>query len=577
MKHLMIFALSCFVLISTHAQNLIPQNWKIKTGNDPQWSSPQFDDSGWLSISPLQNWESQGIPDYDGYAWYRASVVIPSSLKSKAVYYSGLLLQLGKIDDVDSTFLNGVFIGKTGGFPPNFETKFYAPREYLIPLDLILWDQPNTIAVKVFDVIGGGGLYGGPVEIFYNDLIKNLTIEAEFPHEDFIIRDQDPKEAKLKITNSTANTVSGNILVDIISDFGKDISTISKDITISEGKTIQLQIPLPSLEPGFYSLRICFRKEEFSRKVIVNFGVEPEKIKSPLTRQPDFDAYWARAKKELAAVDPQYKIRRIDSLCTVTRNVYQVEMRSLGNVLIRAWYSVPVKPGKYPAILALQGYSGSMQPFYANYGDTLIGMALDIRGHGNSKDNFNPGFPGYLLYQIGDKEQYVYRGAYMDCTRAVDFLFSRTEVDTTKVAVEGGSQGGALTYATAALNGSRITVCVAQVPFLSDFEDYFRIAIWPDNEFKTFVEVQKKIGWAKIYETLSYIDIKNLAPMIKAPLLMGVGLKDEVCPPHINFAAYNQVPGEKRYIAYPNNGHGLPDEMRGPKMDFILEKFKMKR
>jgi cephalosporin-C deacetylase-like acetyl esterase len=90
-------------------------------------------------------------------------------------------------------------------------------------------------------------------------------------------------------------------------------------------------------------------------------AIDPEKVISPVDAQPDFDAFWKKAKAELAKVDPQFKLIRKDSLCTAKRDFYLVEMRSLGNVLIRGWYSVPKKPGKYPAFLHVQGYGSVMQ------------------------------------------------------------------------------------------------------------------------------------------------------------------------------------------------------------------------
>lgn len=184
----------------------------------------------------------------------------------------------------------------------------------------------------------------------------------------------------------------------------------------------------------------------------------------------------------------------------------------------------------------------------------------------------NPGFPGYILSNLEDKEKYIYRGAYMDCVRGIDFLCSRPEVDASRIAVEGASQGGALTFATAALANDRIAVCAPQVPFLSDFRDYFIVANWPGNEFIDLVENKKALTWNQVYHTLSYFDIKNLAPMIKAPLIMGAGLMDEVCPPHINFAAYNLVTSEKKYIVYPYAGHGLPDDFSRARMEWIRAK-----
>lgn len=181
-----------------------------------------------------------------------------------------------------------------------------------------------------------------------------------------------------------------------------------------------------------------------SKKYSFNFGYEPEMIVSPPDPQPDFAEFWQRARAELATVDPQFKMIRIDSLCTEKHDVFLVEMRSLDNVLIRGWYQVPVKPGRYPAIMQLPGYSSVQVPSYINYGDDVIGFGLNIRGHGNSRDDINPGFPGYILTNLADKENYIYRGAYMDCVRGIDFLCSRPEVDVSRIAVEGASQGAHL-------------------------------------------------------------------------------------------------------------------------------------
>jgi len=101
------------------------------------------------------------------------------------------------------------------------------------------------------------------------------------------------------------------------------------------------------------------------------------------------------------------------------------------------------------------------------------------------------------------------------------------------------------------------------------------VATWPGNEFINFVEKEKRMTWEEVYRTLSYFDIKNLAPMIKAPLIMGVGLVDDVCPPHINFAAYNNVTAEKKYIVYPEAGHGLPGDFYRVKMEWIKSKLGM--
>jgi len=571
-----LLVIACLTIYCTvSSQNLLPPAWKFKTGDNTEWSSPTFNDSDWGNITPGIVWEQQGFPSYDGFAWYRATFTIPSKFRKDAETFGGFSLQLGEIDDVDVTWFNGELIGKTGDLPPNYVTKYNEPRVYVIPASKVLWDHPNTLAVRVYDYTGNGGIYSDPIQLSVFGLADKISIEPVFEQTDRIFKGTAPVNLQVNVRNQLAKTIKGKLQLRLVSDFKEEILTQEMDITLKSNKTVLVSFSGGGVGPGFYKAYVTFSNDMITKKTSFMFGNEPEKIISPVNPQPDFANYWQRAKRELAAVDPQYKVMKVDSLCTLKRNVYLVEMRSLGNILIRGWYSVPTASGKYPAVMQVQGYSSTILPEYVNYGDDLIGFGLNIRGHGNSKDDINPGFPGYLQYFLADKELYIYRGAYMDCVRGVDFLFSRPEVDTTRVAVEGASQGGALTFATAALNNTRIKACAPQVPFLSDFEHYFKVATWPANEFVNYVEVEKKQTWNQVYTTLSYIDIKNLAPWIKAPMLMGAGLVDDVCPPHINFAAYNQVKSDKKYIVYPLSGHGLPQDFYIKKMEWIRSQFGM--
>jgi cephalosporin-C deacetylase-like acetyl esterase len=573
MKNTFLLLAFALLLSGACAQNLLPEKWKFNAGDDPSWASITFDDSGWAEITPGTSWEKQGYPGLDGFAWYRTSVIIPSTMKEVAAKYGGLSLRLGKIDDVDLTYFNEMLIGKTGELPPDYVTQYNVGRDYVVPFKYILWDRPNAIAVRVFDLWGDGGIYGFPIQLTIKGLSDELSIEPVFSRPDYILEGPEGASLTLNMINRSKKDISGNVSLKVVSDFGNMVASYNNAVDLKKKESFPVNFPLPGIQPGFYKVYLTFEGPLAFRQEYFGFGYEPEKIVSPPNRLPDFDEYWQRAKQELAAVDPQFRVIRMDSLCTSKRNVYLVEMRSLDDVLIRGWYSVPAAPGKYPALMLVPGYSGTLLPEYVDYGDDMIGLALNIRGHGNSRDDVNPGFPGYLFSGIKDKETYIYRGAYMDCLRGIDFLYFRPEVDTTRVGVEGSSQGGALSFATAALDNARIKVCAPQIPFLSDFPDYFRTAPWPADEFTAFVETKKEMSWEEVFSTLSYIDIKNLAGWIKAPLLMGVGLVDDVCPPHINFAAYNQVSSEKHYLVYPEAGHGMPEDFYIRKTAFIREKF----
>lgn len=557
--------------VSGLAQSIVPAEWKFLQGDRPQYIDSALNDYWWNDISPLTVWERQGIQG-DGYAWYRVKVVIPVKMKKNAYKYGGLMLNLGKIDDADETFFNGHMIGATGKMPPDYAGAYDVQRSYLIPPEYVQWGRKNTVAVRVYDAGGDGGIYGGPAELTNRSNPDLLSLGVEFTEEDRIVLGSPELDIPVIIRSEFRKKYRGALTLKIMTDFGEEFDRSYRDVAVKKMSTGRFVFRVKDLKPGFYKATVSLESKMGNNKHSFNFGYEPEKIVSPADPQPDFDEFWQRAKAELATVDPQFNLIRIDSLCTEKHNVFLVEMRSLGNALIRGWYRVPVKPGRYPAIMQVQGYSSVMVPSYVNYGDDIIGFGLNIRGHGNSRDDVNPGFPGYILSNLEEREKYIYRGAYMDCVRAVDFLCSRPEVDASRIAVEGASQGGALTFATAALNNDRIAVCAPQVPFLSDFRDYFKVALWPGNEFVELIDQQKKLTWDEAFYTLSYFDIKNLAHMIKAPMLMGVGLMDEVCPPHINFAAYNLVTAEKKYIVYPYAGHGLPDHFYNAKMEWIRSK-----
>ena len=135
-------------------------SWKFSIGDDMEWADPDYDDSHWERIWVPKAWEEQGFHGYDGYGWYRKTFKIPKTTH-KYNYY----LMLGYIDDVDEVYINGWKIGQTGKFPPFYSTAFNARRLYLIPHKLIYDSDEITLAVRVFDEGGEGGIVHGNIDI----------------------------------------------------------------------------------------------------------------------------------------------------------------------------------------------------------------------------------------------------------------------------------------------------------------------------------------------------------------------------------------------------------------------------
>ena len=145
-------------------------SWKFSIGLNEEWVSPKFNDSDWETIKAPSPWENQGYNGYNGYAFYRKKINIPSNYKGRMLY-----LNMGYIDDVDEVYFNGHKIGSTGGFPPDYNTAYNAERIYYIPEQDINFDGSNLIAVKVYDseqeggiVSGEIGLYGGKASVNFN-------------------------------------------------------------------------------------------------------------------------------------------------------------------------------------------------------------------------------------------------------------------------------------------------------------------------------------------------------------------------------------------------------------------------
>ncbi len=112
----------------------------------PPWSDPAVDDRDWSPMTLPTGWENAGHPDLDGVVWFRRHVDVPASWSGR-----DLTLQLGRIDDVDTTYFDGVAVGH--------DSVYNRPRVYTVPGRLVT-PGPHVIAVRVYDWIGGGGLWG---------------------------------------------------------------------------------------------------------------------------------------------------------------------------------------------------------------------------------------------------------------------------------------------------------------------------------------------------------------------------------------------------------------------------------
>ena len=166
--------------LAVSAQTDLSGDWKFHTGDDASWANPGFNDQDWKPILVGKYWEPQGYSGYDGYAWYRKHILIPSSLKNSSFLKESLRLTLGKIDDGDQVYLNGKLIGQNAGTTKDItQGNWELERVYTVPLGdpAIHWDQDNVIAVRVYDHGGDGGMFEGPYGLSTSEVTDALTID----------------------------------------------------------------------------------------------------------------------------------------------------------------------------------------------------------------------------------------------------------------------------------------------------------------------------------------------------------------------------------------------------------------
>lgn len=531
--------------------------WKFHAGEgkDSSWNIKEYQDKNWANVESNKPLKEQGQILEQGFGWYRKKVVFPAQMQQKIVEAEGVRLDLGKFAACEEVYVNGQLVGKTGEFPHNFAGYFDHERRYFVPLEVLDLTGENVIAIKFFDgwSTNAGFLNAAVTQVEPASAVDKLKLKVNVQDDDYIFLGKDSIAIAPTIENKGKKSLKATLKISLTTDAYKPIKSQELKVNIPAHSTAPLgTFGLENAEPGFYRFKVVVEIDEGQKlEEQVNVGYEPEKIASPNDEAGDFDKFWKANKAQLANIQPDYQLMLIPEQSKLDYEMYHVSMRSLDNELIMGYYAKPKKAGKHPVIVEYMGYGS--KPYFPNQSwDGFAYFVLSIRGQAlNEKSNH---FGTWFTYGIDSKDTYYYRGAFMDVLRALDFVSSRDEIDGERIAVRGSSQGGALSVVAASLD-SRVKALAIGIPFLSDFQDYFNIAPWPKSDVDHYRAQHPELSWKQVYKTLSYFDIKNLASRIRVPLVMGIGVQDNVCPPHINFAAYNQVKSEKSWMAFPLHGH----------------------
>lgn len=391
---------------------------------------------------------------------------------------------------------------------------------------------------------------------------SSLKLIVSTTHSDWVYKVNE--EVMFTVSVEKGGKLLKNVKVDYEIGPERMPSTIKKTELLSDGK-IEINGGTMS-SPGFLRCKVKLDYENSKYIGMATAAFEPEKIQPTTTMPSDFYQFWENAKAESSKVPIDSKMTLLPQRCTDKADVYEVSIQNYKiGMRVYGILCLPKAPGKYPAVLLVPGagvrpYKGNVQ--MAENG--IISFQIGIHGIPVTLDsivyaNLQYGaLSGYPKFNLDLRDEYYYKHVYLGCVRAIDFICTLPQYDGKSLAVSGGSQGGALSIVTAALD-ERVKCLSCFYPALCDMTGYLngRAGGWPHVfSYPEYTTTQK-------IETSKYYDVVNFAKILKVPGFYSFGFNDEVCPPTSIFSAYNSIVAPKTLFIVKETGHNaLPEQYK---------------
>lgn len=319
--------------------------------------------------------------------------------------------------------------------------------------------------------------------------------------------------------------------------------------------------------PGFRDLRLSVTVDSVTYLHHVKVGFSVDKIR-PWTQEPaDFTSFWQnsisqmRQQQELSYTQEPAKEYTTDKI-----DCYLIKLKIDRNYSLYGYLFLPknAKSGTCPAVLCPPGAGVKTikeplrHKYYAENG--FIRLETEIHGldprlpqsvFSDVSHAFNGGDTGYLESGIDNRDRYYMHHVYLGLVRCLDLLTSLPQWDGKNLAVQGGSQGGALSIVAAGLD-PRVTQCIVNHPALSDMAAY--VEPGRTGGYPHFNKMRGLLTPGNI-KTLAYYDVVNFARHITCPVYMTWGYNDDTCPPTTSYAVWNTLKCPKESLITPINEH----------------------
>ena len=358
-------------------------------------------------------------------------------------------------------------------------------------------------------------------------------------------------------------------------------------------------------EPGFKDCRLRVTVDGVTYKHHVKVGFSPEKLQPCVSEPADFDDFWRDAIAEARKTPLRPEITPSPQYATATTDAYLVKLHTDANHCIYGYLTLPKQANrgeanieKWAEKIAMgmsadearaasdvtcpisfcppgAGVKTIKEPlrhiYYAQNG--FIRFEIEIHGlHPELPEEtfkdlsraFNSGSNGYVANGLDNPQNAYLKRVYVACVRCIDFLTSLPQWDGRNVGVQGGSQGGALSIVTAALD-KRVTACCANHPALSDMAASLkgRASGWPHLERNNQLLTPEKV------KTLAYFDVCNFARRLTCLTRMTWGYNDDACPPTTSYTVWNLIKAPKESVITPINEHWTSEAMEREHMEWL--------
>lgn len=323
--------------------------------------------------------------------------------------------------------------------------------------------------------------------------------------------------------------------------------------------------------PGFLSCEVRATVDGFPYRNLINIAYDCEKIQPTTLLPKDFRSFWDSQISRMREYLMQSEMTFIPEESDADVKVYRVKIShySRGNYLYGV-LCIPNKEGRFPAVLRLPGagvakHTGDKE--LARMGVITFrigihGIPLDLKPEAYA--NLQAGaLKNYMYHRMDNREEYYYNRVFLGCIRANDFIASLPQYDGENLAAYGGSQGGALTLVTAALD-PRVKYLAAFYPALCD------IAGYAHNRAGGWFGVEKLTPKETL--TLAYYDVVNFARFIHIPGFYSWGYSDETCPPTSFYSAYNVIKAPKELYLLKETGHWRYPEQNVKVNQWLIDK-----